>query len=185
MFMNRADRDAAGAWEIDDTERTAGIGIIQPRMAEQGANRRQADGFRHIGHVKLNAPPTSRSPPSIPSRTFSERRSGTTVSAARPTAARRFAPCWVVSFVFCPWGRWRTGHSARPRADPVAMDRIVCPLRHGFGRDQDRSGRPNGPPGTIHAPKAQAQRIEGSGFRDQTVQFQVDPHLQALGVRSR
>ena len=40
-----ADRDAVGALAIDDTERTAGIGIIQPRMAEQGTNRRQGDRF--------------------------------------------------------------------------------------------------------------------------------------------
>ena len=34
------DRDAVSALAIDDA---AGIGIVQPRMAEQGANRRQAD----------------------------------------------------------------------------------------------------------------------------------------------
>ena len=60
-------------------------------------------GARHIGQEKMKEPSACRLPPSTAKCTSpaaARGRVGTAVSAAKPTPARRFAPCCVVAFVF-------------------------------------------------------------------------------------
>ena len=127
MYLPNAMRRARRSSTTPSAARVAGW-WSQPRMAKQVADRYQADRLPPDRPSKDEVS-SSRSPPSTCRRTSPARRRGATVSAASPTAARRFAPCCVVAFVFESVGsvaRLRVAHvpsRGSQRKDGVASGR--------------------------------------------------------------